>query len=115
MHLLLHKNKISVQLFCTSLLDLVNKRHKSSTTEREHKLRKSTPAPNPAAAITRYFAKAELPSQQHTLGEIVAEILSDGRSLNRKAICTKLLSRLDKAKNAQEEAHFNQLLGMLFD
>lgn len=78
-------------------------------------MRNSIPAANPAASITRYFAKAELPSQQHTLGEIVTEILTDGRSLNRKAICTKLLSRLDKAKNSQEEAHFNELIGMLFE
>lgn len=78
-------------------------------------MRKSIPAADPAAAITRYFAKAELPSQQHTLGEIVAEILTDGRTLNRHAICTRLLSRLEHAKNSQEEAHFNQLIGMLFD
>lgn len=33
-----------------------------------------------AGAITRYFAKANLPTQQETLGEIVTEILKDGRS-----------------------------------
>lgn len=31
-----------------------------------------------AGAITRYFAKANLPTQQETLGEIVTEILKDG-------------------------------------
>ena len=30
-----------------------------------------------AGAITRYFAKANLPTQQETLGEIVTEILKD--------------------------------------
>ena len=30
-----------------------------------------------AGAITRYFAKANLPTQQETLGEIVTEILED--------------------------------------
>lgn len=78
-------------------------------------MQKSAPVKDSATAITRYFAKAELPTQQHTLGEIVAEILTDGCSLSRKTICTKLLSRLEKAENSQEEAHFNHLIGMLFD
>lgn len=68
-----------------------------------------------ALAIESYFAGAELPSQQHTLGEIVTEILVDGRKLNRNAICTKLRSRLKEAKNTQEEAHFNQLLEILLE
>ena len=38
-----------------------------------------------AGAITRYFAKANLPTQQETLGEIVTEILKDGRNLSRKS------------------------------
>ena len=44
-----------------------------------------------AGAITRYFAKANLPTQQETLGEIVTEILKDGRNLSRKSLCAKLL------------------------
>ena len=78
-------------------------------------MQRSLPGADSAAAISRYFAKAELPTQHLILGEIVAEILNDGRSLNRKAICTKLLSRLDKAQNTEEEAHCNRLIGMLFD
>lgn len=39
-----------------------------------------------AGAITRYFAKANLPTQQETLGEIVTEILKDGRNLSRKSL-----------------------------
>lgn len=78
-------------------------------------MRRNIPEANAANAICRYFAKAELPTQQYTLGEIVTEILSDGRNLNRKAICTKLLARLEKAENAEQEAHFNQLIGMLFE
>ncbi len=49
-----------------------------------------------AGAIAQYFNKASLPTQQETLGQIVVEILHDGRHLNRKALCTKLLSRLEK-------------------
>lgn len=71
--------------------------------------------PNTANAIARYFDKASLPSQQETLGQIVVEILGDGRSLNRKAICTKLLRRLEHAKDAQEKNHYHMLIGMLFE
>lgn len=71
--------------------------------------------PNTAAAVTRYFNKATLPTQQATLGKIVVEILSEGRNLNRKAICTKLLSRLEQASSPEEESHYHALIGMLFD
>ncbi|QRU63194.1 two-component-system connector protein YcgZ [Escherichia coli] len=47
-----------------------------------------------AGAITRYFAKANLPTQQETLGEIVTEILKDGRNLSRKSLCAKLLGKV---------------------
>lgn len=68
-----------------------------------------------AGAISRYFAKATLPTQQQTLGEIVVEILKDGRNLSRKAICIKLLSRLEKATTTEQENHYNTLIGLLFD
>ncbi|APG17283.1 two-component-system connector protein YcgZ [Kosakonia radicincitans DSM 16656] len=71
--------------------------------------------PNTAAAVTRYFNKATLPTQQVTLGKIAVEILSEGRNLNRKAICTKLLSRLEQASSPEEESHYHALIGMLFD
>lgn len=70
-----------------------------------------------AAAIAQYFEKAALPSQQETLGQVqvVVEILSDGRNLNRKSLCTKLLSRLEKADGPEEEEHYHMLLGLLFE
>lgn len=71
--------------------------------------------PDTANAIARYFNKAALPSQQEILGQIVVEILRDGRTLNRKTICTKLLSRLELATDAQEESQYNTLIGLLFD
>ncbi|MGU3522914.1 regulatory protein YcgZ [Enterobacteriaceae bacterium C23F] len=71
--------------------------------------------PDTASAITQYFSKADMPTQQETLGQIVVEILSDGRNLNRKSLCTKLLSRLDKASCAEEESHYNALIGLLFE
>lgn len=71
--------------------------------------------PETANAIARYFNKAALPGQQETLGQIVVEILSDGRQLNRKAICTKLLRRLEQATSTEEEYHYHTLIGLLFD
>ena len=68
-----------------------------------------------AAAIAQYFDKAVLPTQQETLGQVVVEILSDGRNLNRKSLCTKLLSRLEKADGPEEEEHYHKLLGLLFE
>jgi len=72
-------------------------------------------SPTPANAIARYFEKADQSEQQVTLGEIVVEILSDGRSLNRKAICTKLLRRLENASDELEENHYQELISMLFE
>lgn len=71
--------------------------------------------PDTASAIAQYFNKANLPTQQETLGQIVVEILNDGRNLNRKSLCTKLLSRLEHASGVEEEGHYNALIGLLFD
>ena len=60
-------------------------------------------------------AQAEEPTQQETLGQVVVEILSDGRNLNRKSLCTKLLSRLERADGPEEEEHYHMLLGLLFE
>ncbi|EAC0855262.1 two-component-system connector protein YcgZ [Escherichia coli] len=68
-----------------------------------------------AGAITRYFAKANLPIQQETLGEIVTEILKDGRNLSRKSLCAKLLCRLEHATGEEEQKHYNALIGLLFE
>jgi len=78
-------------------------------------MRQNGYAPNSVDAIASYFSKATLPSQQETLGNIVVEILREGRNLNRKAICTKLLRRLELASAAEEEQHFQQLIGLLFE
>lgn len=71
--------------------------------------------PDAANALARYFNKAFLPTQQETLGLIVSEILSDGRRLNRKAICSKLLGRLEMARGQEEESHYHTLINLLFD
>ena len=71
--------------------------------------------PDTAGAIALYFSEKAVPSQQETLGQIVVEILRDGKTLNRKMLCTKLLGRLEKAHDAEQENHYHQLLGMLFE
>jgi len=64
--------------------------------------------------ISRYFSEVKMPSQQETLGKIVVEILRSGRQLNRKAICSKLLTRLELASGPEQERHYQDLIGLLF-
>ncbi|MBK0127724.1 two-component-system connector protein YcgZ [Pantoea sp. S61] len=78
-------------------------------------MRQNGYTPNSSEAIAQYFNKASLPSQQETLGQIVVEILREGKNLNRKSLCTKLLRRLEISSNAEEEHHHHQLIGLLFD
>ena len=71
--------------------------------------------PDSASDIAHYFSKASAPTQQETMGQIVVEILQAGKNLNRKAICTKLLRRLEVASSHEEERHYQTLIGMLFE
>lgn len=71
--------------------------------------------PSSASDIANYFNKASTLSQQETLGQLVVEILTSGKNLNRKALCTKLLGRLEAATSAEEEQHYQALIGLLFD
>ncbi|CAX59826.1 MULTISPECIES: regulatory protein YcgZ [Erwinia] len=64
--------------------------------------------------ISRYFNEAVLPSQQETLGQIVVEILRSGKNLNRKSLCSKLLTRLELASGPEQEQHYHELIGLLF-
>ncbi|WP_397325033.1 regulatory protein YcgZ [Pantoea agglomerans] len=64
--------------------------------------------------IAEYFSRAKLPSQQETLGSVVVGILRSGQTLNRKALCLKLMAHLDKAESPEEEQHFQELIGLLF-
>lgn len=72
-------------------------------------------APNTANAIAQYFNKANQPSQQEMLGQIVVEILREGKILNRKTICTRLLYRMEQASDREEESRYQTLIGLLFD
>ncbi|MDQ0550694.1 regulatory protein YcgZ [Pantoea agglomerans] len=64
--------------------------------------------------IADYFSRVNLPSQQETLGSVVADILRSGQTLNRKAICLRLIVRLDKASSDAEEQQLHALIELLF-
>lgn len=64
--------------------------------------------------IAEYFSRAKLPSQQETLGSVVVGILRSGQTLNRKAVCLRLMAHLDKAEFPEEERDFQELIGLLF-
>ena len=70
---------------------------------------------NTASAITAYFQKVTVASQQETLGNVVGEILREGRGLSRMAICTKLLHRADNAASDAETEHYNELIKLFFE
>ncbi|MER5029618.1 regulatory protein YcgZ [Pantoea anthophila] len=72
------------------------------------------PAANLNKEVAAYFIRAVMPSQQETLGAIVVEVLRSGRTLSRKAICLRLLARLDKASSPEEEQHLQELVSLLF-
>ena len=78
-------------------------------------MRENGYSPNTANAIAQYFNKANQPSQQETLGQSVVEILREGKILNRKAICTRLLYRMEQASDRDEESRYQTLVGLLFD
>lgn len=70
---------------------------------------------NSAHAITSYFKKASLPTQQETLGLIVSEILTEDQKLSRLAICTKLLRLAGMASSEEEITHYNTLIALIFE
>ncbi|ORM53242.1 hypothetical protein HA41_09130 [Pantoea conspicua] len=71
--------------------------------------------PASVSDISAYLSSASLPAQQAILGAVVTEIVRSGRSLNRKAICTRLVSRLQAVTSAEEEHHYHALIGLLLD
>lgn len=73
-----------------------------------------TKFPDTASEIAHYFSMVSAPTQQETLGQIVVEILRSGKNLTRKAICSRLLRRLEVASSLEEERHYHTLISMLF-
>jgi hypothetical protein len=71
--------------------------------------------PTSVSDISAYLHSAAQPSQQAILGAVVTEIIASGRSLNRKAICSKLISRLQHVTTPEEEQHYHALISLLLD
>ncbi|MFW0698325.1 regulatory protein YcgZ [Pantoea sp. R13S299] len=71
--------------------------------------------PASVSDITAYLHSAAQPSQQAILGSVVAEIVQSGRTLNRKAICSKLIGRLQHVTSPEEEQHYHALIRLILD
>ncbi|MGD8105101.1 regulatory protein YcgZ [Pantoea sp. FN0302] len=72
-----------------------------------------TPEINKALAPRFEMADMDIPTQQETLGQIVADILRAGQSVNRKAICARLLTKLDGVSSKEMEMHYHGLLALV--
>ena len=68
----------------------------------------------PSSHLSAFFGQATLAHQQKALGAIVVEILQSGKTLNRKAICLRLLARMENATSDDEKQLYQELLGLLF-
>lgn len=65
--------------------------------------------------LSAYLHSAAQPSQQAILGSVVSEIITSGRTLNRKAICSKLIGRLQHVTSPEEEQHYHALISLILD
>ena len=54
-------------------------------------------------------------SEDITMGRIVVELLEAGKNLNRKALCSKLLQRIEVASSAEEEKHYQELIHLVLE
>ncbi|WLI77256.1 two-component-system connector protein YcgZ [Kosakonia sp. H02] len=54
------------------------------------------------------------PSTEETLGAIVIEMLREKRQVSRQSLCIKLASRIDNETDPLLEAHYGELLGLVF-
>lgn len=53
-------------------------------------------------------------SQEELLGEIVIELLREKGQVSRQSLCIKLATRLDNANDPLTEAHYGDLLKLIF-
>ena len=54
-------------------------------------------------------------SEEETMGRVVVEILEAGKNLNRKALCSKLLNRVEAAGSEEEERHYLKLIRLVLE
>ncbi len=63
----------------------------------------------------QYLNNVPLFKQDETMGQIVVEILRAGKNLNRKALCSRLLHRIEVAGSAEEERHYQELIRLVLE
>lgn len=66
-------------------------------------------------ALANFFSNTLLSAQHHTLGEIVLEILSEGKNLNRQSMCSKLLHRVELVSKPEDKQHYFSLIAMMLE
>lgn len=54
-------------------------------------------------------------SDDETMGRIVVELLEAGKNLNSKALCSKLLRRIEVSGSLEEERHYQRLIRLVLD
>ena len=54
-------------------------------------------------------------SEEGTMGQIVVEILTARRNLNRKVLCDKLLERIEYSQNDDQKMHYIGCLQLLLE
>lgn len=54
-----------------------------------------------------------LPSPQETLGMVVTEIIRAGNTVNRTAICAKLVAKLELVVGSEMEKQYHDLIALV--
>ncbi|WP_369790151.1 regulatory protein YcgZ [Rouxiella sp. WC2420] len=70
---------------------------------------------NSQTSDAQYFNNVPVFTQDETMGQIVVELLRAGKNLNRKALCSKLLRRIEVAGSAEEEKHYQELIRLVLE
>ena len=70
---------------------------------------------NPSSSDTFSSLYTQVFSEEETMGRVVVEILEAGKNLNRKALCSKLLNRVEAAGSEEEERHYLKLIRLVLE
>lgn len=70
---------------------------------------------NPQLSDVQFLGSPAVPTQGETMGQIVVEILQAGKNLNRKALCSALLRRIETSGSAEEEKHYQELIRLVLE
>ena len=70
---------------------------------------------NGLSSVTSPSLYSQVFSEEETMGRVVVEILEAGKNLNRKALCSKLLNRVEAAGSEEEERHYLKLIRLVLE